>query len=221
MTKNELNHEVQYIWHDGVRIREDQLISMAKTARGYEEVKSYVMSLMAHGIIYGIHDYIYKVNEILKHHNALPFPVPDEMEHNEVHSKYKKSSADMAREKYQELDEENQYELLMNALWMLVDKHGKLVNKKVVWIGVFHVVHDRLDGSIVKSDFTEMAKAIEPANWPKDFSISDSTMANYSHYISYEDSAEAYYDMEDNPFDEFCNALWSILEPLILTSAYE
>ena len=59
------NKEVQYIWHDGVRIREDQLISMAMNARGYEEAKGYVMSLMAHGLTFGIRTYIYKVNNLL------------------------------------------------------------------------------------------------------------------------------------------------------------
>ena len=32
---NQIKEEAQYIWHDGVRIREDQLVSMAMSAGTY------------------------------------------------------------------------------------------------------------------------------------------------------------------------------------------
>ena len=56
--------EVQYIWHDGATIPENLLISMAKNAGTYDSAKGYIMSPMAHGLMYGITDYINKVNEI-------------------------------------------------------------------------------------------------------------------------------------------------------------
>ena len=215
MTKN--NKEVQYIWHDGVRIREDQLISMAKNASTYEEAKCYIISLMAHGLVYGIYDYINKVNEIRVHHHVSPMPIP-KGQYDEIVGNNKE---ELARKKYKMLNDEQKLALLKNGLYVFADNHIDLINKKAVWIGVYHVVHDRLDGSIVKATFNEVADAIVPDNWPEKYKISDATMANYAHYILYEDSFEAYYDMEDNPFDEFCNVLWELLESIILTSAYE
>ena len=216
MTQND-NKEVQYIWHDGVRIREDQLISMAKNASTYEEAKCYIISLMVHGLVYGIYDYINKVNEIRVRHHVPPMPIP-KAQHDEIVGNNKE---ELARKKYKMLNDEQKLALLKNGLYVFADNHIDLRNKKAVWIGVYHVVHDRLDGSIVKATFNEVADAIVPDNWPEKYKISDATMANYAHYILYEDSFEAYYDMEDNPFDEFCNVLWELLESIILTSAYE
>ena len=39
-----------------------------------------------------------------------------------------------------------------------------------------------------------------------------------SRYIKAEDRELAYYEMEDNPFDELCNEFWMILSEQILTS---
>ena len=46
--------EVQYIWHDGVRIREDQLVTMAMSAGTYALAEHYVCSLLAHGCMHGL-----------------------------------------------------------------------------------------------------------------------------------------------------------------------
>jgi hypothetical protein len=53
-----ISEEVQYIWHDGVRIREDQLVSMAMSAGTYALAEHYACSLLAHGVMHGIGDYI-------------------------------------------------------------------------------------------------------------------------------------------------------------------
>ena len=48
--------------------------------------------------------------------------------------------------------------------------------------------------------------------------ISKATLSNFAHYIDRDDRQEAYYDMENNPWEELCNVFWKITEQLILTS---
>ena len=214
--------EVQYIRHNGAMIPEQLLISMAKNADTIEEARSYLISLMAHGLIFGIRDYIYKVNEMREHHHLAPIPIPEDMDDmTNGRKKYKKSPEDMARDKYKRMDEPMKNALLKTALGEIADKRMELINKKAVWIGVYHVVHDRLDGGIVKNTFYATAKAIEPDNWPTKFRISEDTMSNYAHHISCKDSLEAYFDMDENPFEELCDAFWEVLSRMILTNAYE
>ena len=217
-----INEEVQYIWHDGATIPENLLINMAKTAGTYDGAKPYLFSLLAHGVMHGISDYINKVNEIREQYNVQPIPVPGGMEDMpKGRKKNEKSPEDMAREKYKLMDEPMKNALLKTALGEIADMRLALINKKAVWIGVYHVVHDRLDGGIVKNTFYATAKAIEPDNWPAKFRISEDTMSNYAHHISCKDSLEAYFDMDENPFEELCEAFWEVLLRMILTNAYE
>ena len=214
-----IKEEVQYIWHDGVRIREDQLVSMAMSAGTYALAEHYVCSLLAHGCANGLAYIINKANEIREQYNVQPIPVPGGME--DMPKGRKKSPEDLAREKYKRMDEPMKNALLKTALSEIADKRMELINKKAVWIGVYHVVHDRLDGGIVKNTFYATAKAIEPDNWPAKFRISEDTMSNYAHHISCKDSLEAYFDMDENPFEELCEAFWEVLSRMILTNAYE
>ena len=217
-----INEDVQYIRHNGAMIPEQLLISMAKNADTIEEARSYLLSLMAHGLIYGIRDYIYKVNEIREHHHLEPIPIPEDMDDMmKGRKRNNKSPEDLAREKYKRMDEAMKNALLKTALGEFADKRQELINKKAVWIGVYHVVHDRLDGGIVKNTFYTTATTIVPDNWPVKFRISEGTMSNYAHYISYNDSLEAYFDMDENPFKELCDAFWEVLSRMILTNAYE
>ena len=59
-----------------------------------------------------------------------------------------------------------------------------------------------------------------PADWPDYLRINKSTLSTMSRYIKAEDRELAYYEMEDNPFDELCNEFWMILSEQILTSIW-
>ena len=69
--------EPEYIWHDGVRIREDQLVSMAMSAGTYALAEHYVCSLLAHGCANGLAYIINKANEIRECYQVRKFPVPN------------------------------------------------------------------------------------------------------------------------------------------------
>jgi hypothetical protein len=57
-----------------------------------------------------------------------------------------------------------------------------------------------------------------PTDWPEKLKINDSTLSTISRYIKADDRELAYYEMEDNPFNEMCNEFWNILSEQILTS---
>ena len=215
--------EVQYIWHDGATIREDLLITMAKNARGYEEAKGYVMSLMAHGLTYGIRTYIYKVNSILEHHGVAAFPIPDnlceELEEG-FKAKTPKSTSDddVARKMYLMMTTEKRKQILMLSLATLLENHSELFRSKNDWMGIYLVIHDRLNGNLSRSNFTVIVKDVKPIWWPEYLKISQHTMTNFSRCVDFNDRAEAYYDMENNPWKELCDTYWVVLKQLIMTN---
>ena len=67
----------QYIEHHGMKIREDQLVSMAKKAGIYADAKPYVESILYHAVRYKVWDLIYKVIEIWEHYGVKPYSLPD------------------------------------------------------------------------------------------------------------------------------------------------
>ena len=211
-----INEEVQYIWHDGATIPENLLINMAKTAGTYDGAKPYLFSLLAHGVMHGIGDYINKVNEIREQYNVQPIPVPNDMEENGFRQKHSYSNSDKAKKKYLGLSEQKKHEVLMSSLYVLMSEHQGLFTSKTHWIGIFLVIHDRLDGKIIKTNFKTLASAITPAQWPAELCIGDSTMGNFSRLYDYSDRLEAYYDMENNPQEDLCNTFWDILESQIM-----
>ena len=211
-----ISEEVQYIWHDGATIPENLLISMAKTAGTYDGAKPYLFSLLAHGVMHGIGEYINKVNEIREQYNVQPIPVPNDMEENGFRQKHSYSNSDKAKKKYLGLSEQKKHEVLMSSLYVLMSEHQGLFTSKTHWIGIFLVIHDRLDGKIIKTNFKVLASAITPAQWPAELCIGDSTMGNFSRLYDYSDRLEAYYDMENNPQKDLCNTFWDILESQIM-----
>ena len=191
-----INEEVQYIWHDGA--------------------KPYLFSLLAHGVMHGISDYINKVNEIREQYNVTPIPVPKDMEENVFKHKHMYSNSEIAKKKFLGLSEQKKHSVLMSSLYVLMSEHRGLFTSKTHWIGIFLVIHDRLDGKIIKTNFKVLASAITPAQWPEELCIGDSTMGNFSRLYDYSDRLEAYYDMENNPQKDLCNTFWDILESQIM-----
>ena len=210
MTKNN-NKEVQYIWHDGVRIREDQLISMAKNAGDYSIAEHYMCSLLAHGVIHGLAYIIDKANEIKAHYKVMSIPISNVESHDDSHK-----HCDMARKIYQELKRDERKQVMKDSLAVLINKYGALFKSKNHWIGIYLVIRDRVNGNISMTDFTDYVLSVTPACWPKGLTIGQRTLSNFSRCVEYEDRFEAYYDMDNNPWEELCNTFWEILKQQIL-----
>ena len=148
--------EVQYIWHDGVRIREDQLISMAKQAGSYAIAEHYICSLLAHGTIYGLAYIIDKVNEIREFYQVGAIPKPNVDNDSMPTSRNRYNADDNIRKEYRLMTINERIELIKASLGSLRANNPELFKFKNQWQGIYLVVHDRLDGGLSQTDFMTM-----------------------------------------------------------------
>lgn len=214
MTQND-NKEVQYIWHDGVRIREDQLISMALNAGDYGIAEHYVCSLLAHGVIHGLAYIIDKANEIREFYQVGAIPKPN-MDVDNM-PRPKTESIDIRRV-YMMMESDERKQVISLSLTILYENHPKLFKSKNDWIGIYLVIRDRVNGNLSKSEFAEVLIDVIPKWWPSRLLIGSYTMSNFSRCLDCNDRLEAYYDMDNNPWDELCNTFWEILKQQIMTN---
>ena len=49
------NEEKQYVWHDGIRINDVQLVTLAMNAGSYNMAEHYLLSLLAHGVMHHLY----------------------------------------------------------------------------------------------------------------------------------------------------------------------
>jgi hypothetical protein len=210
-------NEKDYVWHDGVRISAEQLLSMAKNAGSYALAEHYLCSLMAYAAMNQLPYYINKMNEVREHYQVIPIPVPKEGDSVESVSYNRHVSIDdMARKKYGLMSDEDRRATLRVSLQVLIETHRELFERTTHWIGIYLVIRDRLDSSVSKRGFKDFAKSFTPECWPVMLAIGVSTMSNFSHYVNYEDRFEAYYDMDHNPWEDLCNVFWNILKQQIM-----
>ena len=208
--------EVQYIWHDGVRIREDQLVSMAMSAGTYALAEHYVCSLLAHGCACGLAYIINKANEIRECYQVRKYPVPSMDEDSAAPSnKYRVSIEDQIRKKYRRMSPEERISLLSDCLGSLRANYPKLFRFKNQWQGIYFVVHDRLDASLTQCDFICMAKDATPAGWPARIAISGNEFKNMRRDLQIDDCDEMYYEMDYNPHRMLCDTFWEVIKEWI------
>lgn len=205
----------EYVWHDGVRIREDQIVSMAKNAGSLVLAEHYMCSLLVHGVCCGRSNYLNKVNEVRAFYGAATIPVPQY--EDSVQLPGQEPTKMMARRRYAAMNVEQRKQVLRQSLDILIGQHRLLFTSKTCWIGIYLVVIGRLDETVSKTDFTEMAPDITPDGWPEELAIGDRTLSNFARYVDAKDRLEAYYDMENNPWEALCDTFWEILEQQILT----
>lgn len=211
-------NEKQYVWHDGVRISDEQLVNLAKSAGSYAIAEHYLLSLLAHGTMYGLTYYINKVNEVREHYGVMPIPTPKQDDDSCSVSRPKRESIeDQARKKYRAMSLEERYSLLKACLMIMMDNHTGIFKSRSSWIGIYLVIRDRLDSNLSKKGFEKMARSITPDSFPDLFRIGYSTLSNFSHYICVEDRVEAYYDMENNPWEDLCDEFWEVVKDQLFT----
>ena len=203
--------EVQYIWHDGVTIREDLLVKMAKNAGSITIAEHCICSLLAHAALHGLACMLDVANEIRAFYKVMPIPA-----NHADNDKNSRNTCDMARKAYQKMNIEERKLIIRDSLAILIKDYGSLFRSKNYWIGIYLVVRDRVNGSISMTDFTDCALKVTPACWPKGLEIGPRTLSNYSRCVDYEDRFEAYYDMDSNPWEELCDTFWDILKGQIL-----
>ena len=207
--------EVQYIWHDGVRIREDQLISMAMNAGDYSIAEHYMCSLLAHGVINGLAYIIDKVNEIRETYHVRTIPVPHK---DEVPgSCYRISIDEQARKKYRRMTTEERIALMRDSLARMMANYPKSFVRKKQWQGIYLVIRDRLDGSLNRTDFVAFISDATPYGWPEGLKVSWGAIKNMSRDLQCADfDLLTYYELEYNPYSELCETFWEVIKELIM-----
>lgn len=207
------NKEVQYIWHDGVRIREDQLISMAKRAGSYALAEHYVCSLLAHGTAYGLAYIIDKVNEIREHYQVGAIPKP---EISDVEACFDERDASKRFMKiYREMSKTERISLLTGCMEYIIANEPDIFKRKNQWQGAYMVFRDRLDNGLKMSEFFVLVVDATPESWPESLMISQTVFKNFSRDIKADDD-EAYYEMKYNPHGDFCEAFWDVVKAIIM-----
>ena len=111
-------NEKEYVWHDGVRISDEQLISMARNAGSYALAEHYLCSLLAHGTMYGLTYYINKVNEVRAQYGVMPIPTPKQTDDHEWNNSRhtRQSLDDQARRKYRAMSIESSARLCLRSV---------------------------------------------------------------------------------------------------------
>ena len=210
-------NEKEYVWHDGVRISDEQLVSMARNAGSYALAEHYLCSLLAHGTMYGLTYYIEKVNEVRAQYGVMPIPTPKQADEEgcDNNRNTRHSLEDQARMKYRAMSIEGRVALFRDCLMILRVNYPKLFRFKNQWQGVYLVVRDRLDNGLSQSDFLSFAKSAIPKDWPARLWINENVIKNFSRDMQYDDDDEAYYEMDYNPFGVLCDTFWEILKQQI------
>ena len=188
------NFSKDYIYLDGGWLKEDQLLQMAFKCGSWKDAEHYLFAYLANAVINGNQEAIIKVNEVRQYYKVDPIPYTE----NKGKDGHQKS-------------------VLEDSLKDLMNLHLALFKSRAFWNGIFLVIRDRVDGSLKKSEFSDLAVVITPEGWPPSLMISKTTLNNFSHYVAYPDSEEAYYDMQSCPWEDLCDTFWEILEKQILT----
>ena len=217
MNQNDFEQEKQYVWHDGVRISDEQLVTLAKNAGSYAIAEHYLLSLLAHGTMYGLTYYINKVNEVREHYGVMPIPTPKQDDDQGCRKTCytPQSLDDQARKKYRAMSPEQRVALLKDCLMLLIINYPSLFKFKNQWQGIYLVVRDRLDNGLSQSDFLTFARSAIPKDWPVRLLINENVIKNFSRDMQFDDDDEAYYEMDYNPFSLLCDTFWEILKQQI------
>ena len=209
---NQIKKEPEYIWHDGVRIREDQLVSMAMSAGTYALAEHYVCSLLAHGCANGLAYIINKANEIREFYQVRKYPVPSMDEDSATPStKYRVSIEDQVRKKYRCMTVEEREKLLRVCLGALHANYPKLFRFKNQWQAIYQVIRDRLDGGLLQCNFLSIALSATPNDWPTNLQINENVIKNFGRVMDIPDD-EAYYELKYNPMSDLCDTFWNIIK---------
>ena len=214
-----INEEKQYVWHDGIRINDVQLVTLAMNAGCYNIAEHYLLSLLAHGVIHHLPEYIDKVNQVRDFYGVAPIPAPKNNYADDA-KPIKCEICDKVRKLYMKMTACEHQELLCHSLAALMEDYPHLFKYKKQWHGIYLVVRDRLDYGLSQMEFLVMAAKATPAGWPERLQISESVVKNFSRGIRIEDADEAYYEMSDNPQRELCDMFWEVLMQQIMMGKY-
>lgn len=214
-----------YINVDGVHLREDEVLRMAKNCGNYILAEHYIVAILLHAIFYSKTNLIEMVNEIRETYNVPPLPTPIENPASKKNIPGRGSlqeDADvLSRKLYLKMTVQKRQDILRECLTSLHMEDKSLFNNKSCWMGIVMVVRDRLDSTLNMSGLYDLAGKVMPADWPDTLKPSETTGSNFSKKVDLKDRGLAYFEMQNNPWKKLCDAFWDILKKRILQEIYE
>lgn len=211
------SEENEYVWLDGMLLKEEHLVKLAMNVGNYALAEHYLLALLAHGVVYAKQEVIEQVNDVREFYGVPRIPLAGN-EISRVNRSNGKSMDDKARAMFRKMTLEARRQVLRDSLSVLRTQYHLFLYARH-WLGVFLVIRDRLEGySLKMKDFINYANEILPADWPDHLKMGINTYKNFGREISFDDKHEAYYDMEHCPQKELCHTLWDIIKQMILTT---
>ena len=216
MTKN----FSEYIYLDGMWLREEQLLKLAMNVGNYALAEHYLCALLADAVIKGRREVITEVNKVREHYGVTPIPLSeDDLEDdNDLMGRTRLTAADeQARRRFLNMPREDRLCILRKSMDRLIaDYH--LFNYARHWLSIFMVVRDRLVGeSLNQTSFLTLANEITPEGLPLKLRFGENTRKNMGREICEVDRGEVYYRMKRNPQKQLCDTFWDIVKDTILT----
>ena len=132
--------ENEYVWLDGMLLKEEHLVKLAMNVGNYAQAEHYLFALLAHGVVYGKHEIIEKVNEVREFYGVPKIP----MAGNEVSRDFAKQGDSLdnkARVVFRKMAIEERRKLLRSSLSLLRSNHHLFIYARH-WLGVFLVIRD-------------------------------------------------------------------------------
>ena len=216
MTKN----FSEYIYLDGMWLKEEQLLKLAMNVGNYALAEHYLCALLADAVIKGRREVITEVNKVREHYGVTPIPLSeDDLEDdNDLKGMTRLTAADeQARRRFLNMPREDRLCILRKSMDRLIaDYH--LFNYARHWLSIFMVVRDRLVGeSLNQTSFLTLANEITPEGLPLKLRFGENTRKNMGREICEVDRGEVYYRMKRNPQKQLCDTFWDIVKDTILT----
>lgn len=216
MTKN----FSEYIYLDGMWLKEEQLLKLAMNAGNFALAEHYLCALLADAVIKGRREAIMEVNKVREHYGVTAIPLSeDDLESDEnLKGKTRLTAADeQARRRFLSMSREDRLCVLRRSMDRLIaDYH--LFNYARHWLSIFMVVRDRLVGeSLNQTSFLALANEITPEGLPLKLRFGENTRKNMGREICEMDRGEVYYRMKRNPQKQLCDTFWDIVKDTILT----
>ena len=216
MTKN----FSEYIYLDGMWLKEEQLLKLAMNVGNYALAEHYLCALLADAVIKGRREVITEVNKVREHYGVTPIPLSeDDLEDdNDLMGMTRLTAADeQARRRFLNMPREDRLCILRKSMDRLIaDYH--LFNYARHWLSIFMVVRDRLVGeSLNQTSFLTLANEITPEGLPLKLRFGENTRKNMGREICEVDRGEVYYRMKRNPQKQLCDTFWDIVKDTILT----
>ena len=216
MTKN----LSEYMYLDGMWLKEEQLLKLAMNVGNYALVEHYLCALLADAVIKGRREVITEVNKVREHYGVTPIPLSeDDLEDDDdLKGRMRLTAADeQARRRFLNMPREDRLCILRKSMDRLIaDYH--LFNYARHWLAIFLVVRDRLVGeSLNQTSFLTLANEITPEGLPLKLRFGENTRKNMGREICEVDRGEVYYRMKRNPQKQLCDTFWDIVKDTILT----